>query len=375
MNNIVKKKNNRESNYELMRLISMFLVVLWHVILHGGFYETTGALKMLLEFIILVGVVHINSFIIVSGYFQCEKKFSWKKFISIFFLTWFYKVIFVIIFKYFDIVTVPKIDLFKELLPIDFKNYWYINIYLVLYLISPWLNKLIKNMNQKEYRKLLIVSFILFSTIPFLTNQSTVANNGYTIIQFVYMYLIGGYLKKYPIEENYHFKIYSNNKKQLIFIFSFCFFLLFNFLMLQFSTSLFSYNNSLLRETAKYISDNNRLYSNPFVIIQSISYFLFFSTLHFKNKVVNYLAKSSLEIYLIHENYYVCTNIYSILNTKQWLKYSNITIITYIFGLTIIFYILCIIISLIRMYLFKGLSKTNLLNKIINNVLVYINNI
>ena len=47
MNNV----KERNSSYELMRIVSMFLIVLYHVILHGKMIENceNAGLKILLE--------------------------------------------------------------------------------------------------------------------------------------------------------------------------------------------------------------------------------------------------------------------------------------------------------------------------------------
>ena len=44
------------------------------------------------------------------------------------------------------------------------------------------------------------------------------------------------------------------------------------------------------------------MYSNPFVIIESIIIFLLFSKNQFKNKLVNTIAPASFTCYLIHGN-------------------------------------------------------------------------
>ena len=87
----INKIRGRQSNFELMRIVSMLFVVMWHVILHSNLYNSTGVTKFFLEFLILFGIVHINSFIIVTGYFQIDKEFKWKKFFQTFSITWFYK--------------------------------------------------------------------------------------------------------------------------------------------------------------------------------------------------------------------------------------------------------------------------------------------
>ena len=46
------KKNERFSNFELMRIISMFMIVVWHVIMHSDLIgRASGTLNFVLEFI------------------------------------------------------------------------------------------------------------------------------------------------------------------------------------------------------------------------------------------------------------------------------------------------------------------------------------
>ncbi|MBQ8681852.1 MAG: acyltransferase family protein [Bacilli bacterium] len=361
---MLKKNNNvRQSNFEVMRIISMLFVVMWHLILHGGLYEVGGTVKFVLEFFVLFGVVHINSFVLVAGYFQYNKEFSLRKFLKIVILTWFYKVLFVLLFYFLGLADITKVELLKELLPIDFRDYWYINCYLLLYLLTPWLNKLIRCMSQKEYRKLLIVGFVVFSIIPLVTNQGTVANNGYTIVHFMYMYLIGAYLRKYPIDKNVHFINYSKNKKQILFLAISLFCLIFNFMTLQFSHSLVVMDNSLLREIGSYLFNNNRLYSNPVVIVQSIFYFLYFSTLEIKNSKINFVSRVVLDVYLIHENYYMIFYIYEVLQTKIWGQFGLYNLILLVIMWTLIIFIACILLGLIRDFIFDFVGRRRLFVK------------
>ena len=80
------KKKIRQSNFELMRIISMFFIVIWHIIVHGGLLNNTiGVNHFLIQLILCIIVVHVNSFILISGFFQYSKNFSLKKFLSVFF--------------------------------------------------------------------------------------------------------------------------------------------------------------------------------------------------------------------------------------------------------------------------------------------------
>ena len=62
-----EEKKIRQSNFELMRIISMILIIMWHLIFHGGLLETNPTkINIILELFILIGAVHVNSFILVT---------------------------------------------------------------------------------------------------------------------------------------------------------------------------------------------------------------------------------------------------------------------------------------------------------------------
>lgn len=43
-------------------------------------------------------------------------------------------------------------------------------------------------------------------------------------------------------------------------------------------------------------------YNNPFILIQSVAFFLFFTKFTFENKFVNFIASSSLMVFLLHRH-------------------------------------------------------------------------
>lgn len=82
--NVKEKQNVRDSNYELMRVISMLMIVVWHILLHGLVeVQSTGILSFIIYLLEAFLVVHVNSYILVTGYYQCRKKFQLKKLIAL----------------------------------------------------------------------------------------------------------------------------------------------------------------------------------------------------------------------------------------------------------------------------------------------------
>lgn len=345
----METKKIRQSNYELMRIISMFFIVIWHIIIHSGLmYTQSPLITNILQLILFIIIVHVNSFVLITGYFQYDKKFSMKKFLAVYMPSWFYKIVIPLILMCLGIITLGKFDLFQAVNPIGY-SYWFILTYLLLYLLSPYLNIIIEHLNKNQHKKLLIILFILFSVLPFITNQVYGSNNGTNIIQFIMLYFFGAYLRKYPIQK-------LQNKKILIIGFIGC--VIINFGLYLTANMIGDTNNTVLKSIQEIIQANVGIYSNPIVIIQTLFYFLFFGTFTFKNKFINNISPLMFGVYLIHDNKYIREPIYNQLFDLQnnfW--YNNLTLILYILLVALIIFTSCTIIEKIRQYFSKKINQ------------------
>lgn len=101
--------------------------------------------------------------------------------------------------------------MFENVFPLDLGFYWFFDVYILLYCLSPFLNDYLNKISQKEFKKLLLVLFLLFSILPTLTGLKFFQNTGYTLYSFVFLYFVGVYLRKYPLKNSYLFKKMKNN--------------------------------------------------------------------------------------------------------------------------------------------------------------------
>ena len=148
----VELTNERKSNFELMRIISMFFIVLYHLIYHEQILEhtTSKSLELIIKFIELTIIIHVNSYVLITGYFQSQSTFKQSKVWKIINQSLFYRIIIIIIMLLIG-TSIDKVTIYKELFPIDRLEYWFIKVYLLLYLISPFINKLIKTLFNLEF--------------------------------------------------------------------------------------------------------------------------------------------------------------------------------------------------------------------------------
>lgn len=262
-------KEKRLSNFDLMKIISMLFIILWHILMHGKVLQnTTGNLNIFLTIVMFFIRVHVNSFVLVTGYFQYKKEFKIFKLISLNNAMWFYKSIILIIFLYYGLVDVGLIEKIKVFLPINYNDYWFIHYYLLLYLSSPLLNIIIKNIDKKKHRLIIIMMFMILSVLSTITNQEGYNNFfGYSLGNFIMLYFIGSYISKYDIN------IVKKINKCLIFIILIIISVLSTLLIFKVN-DIVTMNEYLLR-IKNIIINTQYSYCTPTIILQSILYFYF----------------------------------------------------------------------------------------------------
>ena len=154
----------RSSNFELMRIISMIFIILWHILMHGNVINNAAnpALSKFLDFIMFIIVVHVNSFVLVFGYFQSKSHFKISKLFKLIFQVIFYSIVMLFVAVKLKWITDYNIvTLIENILPSCISNYWFINAYIIIYIFSDSINLVISKLSRKEYKYLLIILFII----------------------------------------------------------------------------------------------------------------------------------------------------------------------------------------------------------------------
>lgn len=144
----MKQTTNRESNFELLRIICMILIVVFHFSVHGGYYsESAGTLpfnSVIIDLFGLGGRLGVNIFVLISGYFLINSKFKPKKLLSLFIQVWFFSISIYLIFLISGGISFTWGSFLCNIFPVVTSQYWFITTYIGLYLLSPFINKLLK---------------------------------------------------------------------------------------------------------------------------------------------------------------------------------------------------------------------------------------
>lgn len=184
-------KKVRQSNVELLRIITMILVMIVHAnfralsaptVADAATAPSSTFLRFLTE---SFSIICVNVFVLISGWFGI--KFNWKKLTEFLFQVLFYGfIIYVII----SIINPERLKALKVVFMTGPKNYWFVKCYLFLYIISPILNAFVEKASKNEFKTLLILFFTMQTIYGWATDGATWYNKGYSGISFAGLYLL-----------------------------------------------------------------------------------------------------------------------------------------------------------------------------------------
>ena len=259
-------------NIDILRIFAFVFIVMLHTLNR----QYGLAVWMSGYAVISIGV---NLFIMISGYLLLDrtetvKEFFRKRFFSILPLFIIFNIIYIYFYNH-SFITIKKISA---------PHFWYIYMILGLYLLTPWLRKVLQYAEKETFYVVVLwflcnvfnpyMQFFTFPKIPF---------SHFPITGFIGYYILGYYLKKYR---------YKLEKIPFICVIGVY---ITGFLISVLSTKY------VLATTGNRISDffdKNSLGT----FFMSVSFFIFWIKFNFKNrnKIIRMISDSTYFAYLIH---------------------------------------------------------------------------
>lgn len=338
---LLNENKSRQSNFELLRIISMLLIVIFHFSDWGEIIKITEPLnnKFFGEFINIGGNLGVNLFVLISGYFLIDSKFKMKKLLKIILEVWTYSVGISLICFVFNIGDLKTKSLLQSILPISYNMYWFATTYIGMYILFPTINKFLNTTNYKEHINIIIILGIMLSVIPTFIPRAKPFNSN--LMWFIYMYIIAAYIKKYDI------KFINNNKKNLTII-------ALTTLLLFMLSVIITLIGLKIKFFSNFVEHFNNMYSLPMLIL-SISVFIYFKNINIKNnKIINIFARSSFAVYLIHINVLIRRYLFTdILILQNFYDKNTLILAGYVFISSISIYLICIVIDILRIKLIE----------------------
>ena len=327
-------KTKRNSRIELLRIISMIMIVLSHYTVHSGIDKSVlpiGFNRLLLELLTL-GNLGNFIFICITGYYMSQKNevnHNLSKILKLFLQILFYSMVIYLLLVVFGLTDFKIKELISCLLPISFNQYWFASAYIILYIFHPYVNRLLNTFTRKEHLNFILIGVSLFYILGTLTTKLIY---GSELIQFVLIYSIGAYFNKY--KDNL-----VNRYNKTIFLLSIIILIIsvITFDLLGCKIDIFARHSTYLLNQQSFLT-----------LTISISLFsIFANSKSFYNNIINLIASCIFGVYLISDNKYIRKILWiNLLKNANYVN-SNYLVFHIIISLFLVFSC-CIVIEYIR---------------------------
>lgn len=350
-----RKENQRQSNFEALRIFAMFLVLVVHADYYSlgapGLAEVKASpfssyIRMLIE---SFSIVCVNVFVLISGWFGIHPKVkNFCKFIfqCLFFYIGIYLICLILQISEFSLEGIAECFSLT-------KSGWFIKAYIGLYILSPVLNSFIDVASAKQI-KLFLLFFYIFQTLySWLTEAAVFFENGYSTISFVGLYVLARYVRTKK-EKIFN---YSAKKDFIIYAIISLFISLCAFLPYVTINGLNIGNNKII-SFIDIVSNRIFLYNNPLVIISSLYLLLGFSKLKFKNSFVNWIGASSFAVFLFHVNPNLCDTFFKPIIQLIYNRGGHgVESLIFIFMFLILIFIIAVLLDQVRLLCWRHIDS------------------
>lgn len=362
---MIKNVNLKNNNIEILRIITMLMIIASHAIVHGEIYESLSVHSInyfLIKFFDIVFNVAVNVYVAISGYLLCEKEFKVNRVVGLWLQILFYATSIYLILILTNVIDFLPVEFIKVLLPISGNQYWFARVYIGLYLFMPFFNMLIKTLTKKQHQYLLVLCISLFSLWPSFIPFARTLNSegGNSIIWFGVIYFFAAYIKKYGVR--------FCQFKYLIFgtAFLFCF---------SFVSSIaIGFISEAIGLGGRGMSIFTTLSSFP-MLLGSIG--ILCIAVNIKQtkkfgKVIQAVSSSVFSVYLIHDNKYLRDIIWKALRISE--VADKLYAIPYILGVSILIFIVCVLIDKVTYFQVNKILSRIKLEKISSKLNLYLYN-
>lgn len=352
MKNSIVCEKQRNVSLELLRIISMIMIIILHLNFFGGLIEEVGTKVFTGKYIMVwasesLSMVAVNIYVFISGYFLIKSKFKLSKIILLWIQVFFYSITIYIILVAIKQEVFSVKHFIKSIMPINFNQYWFITIYLILYAISPLINIVINSLDKSKHCMYIILFMLIFCFL-YVKNALNLASGG-GLLWFIYLYFVAAYIRLY----------YKPNKKYNKYLLIYIVFSIFT-LVIKCIVDYLANSRGIMISQESYLS-----YNSPAIFISSISLFLAALNFNISNRIVRRvivcLSPFTLGVYLIHMHPQLAFVLWSkILFVCQYMQYNSYIYIIVVLGV----YFICTYIDFLRKKVFDKMKISILADRI-----------
>lgn len=351
-NTLTAVPSKRNYGIDLLRVVSMLMVAVLHILGHGGILKNTAVLSFRYEaawFLEIAAYCAVNCYALISGYVGVNSKF---KYTNIFYI-WLQVAFYNVLINFVGAAVLPNMgvkEVLRAFLPVSYRTYWYFTAYFCMFFFLPIINKGLNALNKKQLLALVGAIFGILCLIPLIPEWDIfVSNNGYSAIWLLSLYIFGGAIKKA--------ELFSKAKAIVMLL------MYFVMIALTWLHKLYVDYHNLNFPNEEKLEALLVKYTSPTILLSAVFLVAFFSKLKVAPlwaKVIGVIAPVSFGVYLIHENPVVRENIVR-KAFVEFPKFGPIKLVLCVLGCALAIYIICGLIDYLRERLFKLLRVKKLL--------------
>ncbi len=286
---------------ELLRIISMMMVVMLHYLSKGNFLQPLtgefGTNSYIAWFLEAFCIVAVNVYMLISGYFLVESSFKLGRLGELVCQVMFYSVCVPVVLIVLGVIPVGELGIYRlaqYVLPIHMEQYWFATAYVLMYLFAPLLASAARSMEKKQLQ-ITIVLLLLFLSVPksVIPVTLTLDSLGYDALWFMCVFLVAAYIRLHGIP-------FFTSSKRGILCYGVCALLIFGWTMLL---RLICLKTGALESFVQ----NAYHYNHILNLLAAVS--LFYGFIHWnisaEGKVARFIcrvAPYTFGVYLLHEH-------------------------------------------------------------------------
>ena len=267
--------DNRQSNFELLRILCMGGVMITHLLqslyeLHTPYHSVAGEGRILL---MNISIIAVNCFVLISGYFGIRLR--WKSVVNLYTQCAFYAIIAGVYMLIMNEVGLVRLGL-SIVFPLTEAPMWFVRSYFLLLLISPLLNAAFERLDSKQQVRCLTLLFIVDVYAGYMHQVPESSQDGYNLIHMITVYWMGKCISSTPVGDKNYGALWG-----IIVV-----------IMTLLHAVKMHWNGISIIYSMRY--------NSPMVLLASYLFFQWVRKWTFKSRIVNWIAGGVFAVYLIH---------------------------------------------------------------------------
>lgn len=284
----------RNQGIDALRILSMFMVVVLHILGVGGITKNTAfcSPSFLLAYTMEAAVICcVNCYGLISGYVGINARYRYTNLVLLWLQVALYSIAETAILYFVGDCGIDGRSLLRSAFPVSYHHYWYFSAYTALFFFMPLLNLMVSRLNRKQAKVLCIGSFLLFCVLPTAMNTDCFTlGGGYTVLWLMILYIIGGCIRRFDF-------LQKVRKTTLGLVFVSCVLTSVGFLLLMRTRWL-----PILEDF--FVPTSLIIYTSPTIFLCALCLLLLFARMRQPAapvaKVIGWISPAAFGVYLIH---------------------------------------------------------------------------